>query len=124
MGNLIAYSGISTKIKAMERWRIRESQFEAMSGLQTVSEAVQFLKQFPPYASLFTGAEEGELHRGDIEQRLNQSQYSDFAKLYRFASVMIFSGVFSHRSSWRENATVGTVRIMEITTVKSSESAT
>lgn len=87
MGNLIAYSGISTKIKAMERWRIREAQFEAMSHLQTVSEAVQFLKQFPPYASLFAGAEEGELHRGDIEKRLNQSQYSDFAKLYRFASV-------------------------------------
>ena len=45
-------------------------------------------------------------------------------RMYRFASVRIFSGVFSHRSSWRENATVGTVRIMEITTVKSSESAT
>ena len=87
MGNLIAYSGISTKIKAMERWRIHESQFEAMSQLQTVSEAVQFLKQFPPYAALFSGAEEGEIHRGDIEQRLNQSQYRDFAKLYRFASA-------------------------------------
>ena len=33
MGSLISYSGISTKVKAMERFRIRPEQFEAMADL-------------------------------------------------------------------------------------------
>lgn len=87
MGSLIAYSGISTKVKAMERWRISDAQFEQMASLATVPEAVQFLKQFPPYAVIFEATEEKELHRGYIEQKLNQSQYREFAKLYRFSGV-------------------------------------
>ena len=35
MGSLITYSGIATKVKAMERWRISDSQFEEM-GLKPV----------------------------------------------------------------------------------------
>ena len=30
MGGLISYSGISTKIRAMERWRISDAQFSQM----------------------------------------------------------------------------------------------
>ena len=40
MGSLISYSGISTKVKAMERFRIRPEQFEAMADLGSVPEAV------------------------------------------------------------------------------------
>ena len=36
MGSLISYSGISTKVKAMERFRIRPEQFEAMADLGSV----------------------------------------------------------------------------------------
>ena len=39
MGSLISYSGISTKVKAMERFRIRPEQFEAMADLGSVPEA-------------------------------------------------------------------------------------
>lgn len=87
MGSLIAYSGIVAKIKAMERWRITDGQFQSMAALETVPEAVRFLKQFPPYEAIFAGAEDEALHRGYIEHLLNQSQYRDFAKLYRFAGV-------------------------------------
>ena len=31
MGNLMAYSAIVTKIKAMERWRLTDQQFEEMA---------------------------------------------------------------------------------------------
>ena len=44
MGSLIHYSGISTKIRAMERWRIKPEQFEQMAALESVSEAVRFLR--------------------------------------------------------------------------------
>ena len=49
MGSLISYSGISTKVKAMERFRIRPEQFEAMADLGSVPEAVQFLRSNPSY---------------------------------------------------------------------------
>ena len=35
MGSLIAYSGIATKVKAMERWRIKDEQFLEMAALET-----------------------------------------------------------------------------------------
>lgn len=87
MDGLITYSGITTKVKAMERWRLRERQFEEMSSLGSVPEAVGYLKQFLPYREIFEGVDSGKLHRGLIEQLLNLSQYRDFARLYKFANI-------------------------------------
>ena len=87
MGSLIHYSGISTKIRAMERWRIKPEQFEQMAALESVPEAVRFLRSLPPYEKIFSGVEDKELHRGRIEQLLNLAQYEDFASLYQFANM-------------------------------------
>ena len=87
MGSLITYSGIATKVKAMERWRIKDEQFEEMAALESVPEAVDYLRRFLPYREIFEEAEEKDMHRGSIEQRLNLSQYRDFAKLYKFANL-------------------------------------
>lgn len=87
MSSLIAYSGITTKVRAMERWRIKDEQFREMAAQETVAEAVEYLRRFPPYADIFAGLDEGSLHRGMIEEQLNLSQYRDFAKLYRFANI-------------------------------------
>lgn len=87
MGSLITYSGITTKVKAMERWRIKDEQFEEMAGLESVPEAVEYLRRFLPYREIFRDLEDKDLHRGSIEQRLNLSQYRDFAKLYKFANI-------------------------------------
>ena len=46
MGSLIAYSGIATKVKAMERWRIKDEQFLEMAALETVPDAVQYCVPF------------------------------------------------------------------------------
>lgn len=87
MCSLITYSGIATKVKAMERWRIKEEQFAEMASLETVPEAVEYLRRFPPYEEIFNGVEDKELHRGNIERHLDLSQYRDFAKLYKFANL-------------------------------------
>lgn len=55
MGSLIAYSGITTKVKAMERWRISDSQFEEMGLLESVPEAVDYLRRFRPTGISLTG---------------------------------------------------------------------
>lgn len=87
MGNLLSYSGITTKVRAMESHLITDSQFREMAALETVSEAVEYLKRLPAYEDLFSNLEDKELHRGPIEQRLILSLYQDFAKLYRFGNL-------------------------------------
>lgn len=87
MGGLLSYSGITTKVRAMESHLITDSQFREMAGLDSVPSAVEYLRKLPAYEELFKNMEGVELHRGAIEQRLILSQYGDFAKLYRFANL-------------------------------------
>lgn len=87
MGSLLAYSGITTKVKAMKSHLITDDQFREMAALNTVTEAVEYLRQQPAYGDLFAGLEDTALHRGGIEERLSLSLYRDFAKLYRFSNL-------------------------------------
>lgn len=87
MGNLLSYSGITTKVRAMGSNLITNSQLCEMAALETVSDAVEYLKQLPAYKGLFTGLEGATPHRGAIEQRLSLSLYQDFARLYRFSNL-------------------------------------
>ena len=87
MGSLIAYSGIATKVRAMERWQIKDGQFAEMGTLESVPQVLEYLRRFPPYEAIFRDVGEQDLHRGSIEQQLNLSQYRDFAKLYKFANL-------------------------------------
>lgn len=87
MGSLLAYSGITTKVRSMESRLITDEQFREMAALETVADAMEYLKRQPDYADVFSNLEETELHRSAIEQRLTLSQYEDFAKLYQFANL-------------------------------------
>lgn len=86
MGSLLTYSGISTKVRAMEGRLITDRQFREMCMLDDVQAAVEFLKNHPAYRDLFADLDESELHRSGIEQRLSISLYRDFSKLYRFSN--------------------------------------
>lgn len=87
MGSLLTYSGITTKVRAMESHLITDSQFREMAALESVNSAVEYLRRLPAYTDVFANLDGVELHRGAIEQRLILSQYGDFAKLYRFANL-------------------------------------
>lgn len=87
MGDLLSYSGITTKVRAMQSHLITENQFREMAGLSTVSDAVDYLSHLKAYQGLFSDLEGTGLHRGAIEQRLILSLYQDFAKLYRFSNL-------------------------------------
>ena len=45
MGNLLAYSGIVTKVRAMEGKLLKPKQFEIIAGLGSVPEIVEYLKK-------------------------------------------------------------------------------
>ena len=87
MKGLFTYSGLTTKIRAMQGHLLNDRNFREIVELPNVPAAVSYLKQQPSYAELFQWLEESSLHRGHIEQILHLAVYRDFSKLYRFSNL-------------------------------------
>lgn len=87
MRGLLAYSGLSAKIKAMSSKLISDSEFREIASFTNVSEMVAFLKNHPAYRLEFQSADETALHRGEIEARLRYSVYNDYRKIYKFSNI-------------------------------------
>lgn len=86
MGNLLSYSGLSTKVRAMQSKLIGEAQFQEIAQMDSVPQVVAYLKKQPGFADLWADLDENSLHRGDIEKLLLHTVHQNFAKLYRFAN--------------------------------------
>ena len=84
MGNLLTYSGLTTKVRAMESRFFTERQYEELASLATVGEALEFIKSQPAYGEVLASAD-SSTHRSELEKLLLLSRYRDFEKLYRFA---------------------------------------
>lgn len=87
MEGLLTYSGITTKVRAMESHLLTREQLKELAASDNVAEAVDYLKQQPAYEEVFAGMEQDSMHRGKIEQKLSISLYRDYTKLYRFATL-------------------------------------
>lgn len=87
MNYLLAYSGLTTKVRAMEHNLLKSEDYEQIMNLSSVAELVGYLQNHPAYQDIFDGIETTDLHRGSLEQLLYLSKYQSFAKLYNFASV-------------------------------------
>jgi len=87
MGNLLTYSAITAKIRAMQGRLLKEEDFLKLAARDSVPAAVEMLKTYPSYRQVFAGLEDEELHREQIERLLWLSLYQDYSSLYRFASV-------------------------------------
>ena len=68
MGNVMAYSGLTTKIRAMQAKLLTQADYETISGFTDVVQVVEFLKTKPAYAVYMDQLELAHLHRGDIEK--------------------------------------------------------
>ena len=77
MGNLLEYSGIVTKIRAMEAQLLSPEQFTEIAKLGSVPEIADYLKKNTAYADVLDTLAEDQLHRGDIEKVLVQYLYRD-----------------------------------------------
>lgn len=84
--NLLAYSGIATKVKAMSSHLITEQEYRKLASFSNVQDVAQYLKAHPTYRNEFAESDSTMLHRGEMEQILRYSIYDDYLKLYRFAS--------------------------------------
>lgn len=87
MSKLLEYSGITTKVKAMKSTFIKYSEYQVIANLETVSDFVTYLKNHPGYGHIFQGMDEHDIHRGQAEDILKNGLYTDFMKLYQFATI-------------------------------------
>lgn len=87
MGNVMTYSGIVTKIRAMQSKLLSSEDYKTIASMRNVSEVISFLKDHPSYGEFINELDESLYHRGNVEKVLYQSVYKDFTKLYRFSSL-------------------------------------
>ncbi|MGI6069520.1 MAG: V0D/AC39 family V-type ATPase subunit [Blautia sp.] len=87
MGNILSYSGLSTKIRAMQSKLTTDVQFEEIAALENVPQIVAYLKKTPEYKEIWADLDEGNLHRGQVEKLLQKSIFQDFTKIYHFANM-------------------------------------
>lgn len=78
MSGLLSYSGLTTKIRAMQSHLLNDQNFREIVELESVPQAVSYLKQHKGYEDLFEGYNEADLHRGQIEKMLRLTVYRDF----------------------------------------------
>ena len=84
-GNLVAYSGMTTKIRAMKNKLLSPEQYEEITHFTTVAELISFLQTTPAYGEVLSSMDPALAHRGEVESRMTFSTYSDFSKIYHFA---------------------------------------
>ena len=87
MGSLLSYSGLTTKIRAMQSRLLTDDQYRELAELKSVPQTVTYLKQQPAYEAILDSLSEEALHRGKIEQLLVNSIYRDFTKIYQFSNM-------------------------------------
>ena len=87
MGNLLAYSGIATKVRAMEAKLLGPGDFEEIAAMKSVPEVVSWLIQNSTYKEVLESLDPELIHRGNIEKLLQLSLYHDYTKIYRFCSL-------------------------------------
>lgn len=87
MSNLLAYSGLATKIRAMQSKLLTDQEYRELAGITSVPLAVAYLRQKSSYSQIWASLNEHDLHRGEIEKLLINSVYNDFARIYLFADM-------------------------------------
>ena len=87
MGELLAYSGVSVKLRAMQSRLFTREEYQELGSSKNVEEALEYLRRHPAYQQVFSRYEGWDLHREQIENILDESIGIDFQKIYRFSSV-------------------------------------
>ena len=87
MGSLLSYSGVVTKIRAMEKHLISDDEFREIVSLPSVPAIEAYLMKNPRYAEEFRGFPAEEIHRGVLESILGCTVFRDYVKIFHFCST-------------------------------------
>ncbi|MDO5135875.1 MAG: V-type ATPase subunit [Eubacteriales bacterium] len=86
MGSVLSYSGLSTKIRAMQSRLTTDEQLREILQLPNVPQVAAYLKRTPEYMTAWAGLDENDLHRGQMEKLLKKSIFRNFSRIYHFAN--------------------------------------
>jgi V/A-type H+/Na+-transporting ATPase subunit C len=86
MSNLLVYSGIVTKTKALEAKSVKSAEYQSIANFESTADFIAYLKSHPGYGGVFAGIDENLIHRGQVEGMIINCLYQDFSKLYRFSN--------------------------------------
>ena len=86
MNNILEYSAICTKIKALEAKLMNNETYTKLIKSQNVKEALMFINDNTSYNNVFKNIDIENIHRPEVERILTLSKYRDYSKLYKFAS--------------------------------------
>lgn len=89
MGNLMSYSGIVTKIRAMQAKLLTEQDFEDIANLRTVPDVISYLKEKPAYQEFMNQMDISLYHRRHVEKVLIQSLYNDYTRIFQFSGLEV-----------------------------------
>lgn len=81
MGNVMAYSGIVTKVHGMQAKLLSEEELEEVASKKTVPEVIEYLKEKPAYAEYMNRLEVKLYHRRNVEKVLYQSLYARLVQI-------------------------------------------
>ena len=84
MGNVMTYSGITVKIRAMQAKLLKDGDYEQIASMRSVPEVTEFLKEKPAYEKYLEEMDSTFYHRGNVEKILYQSLFDDYSRIFRF----------------------------------------
>lgn len=83
-GDLLKYSGLVTKTRAMCGRLLGEEELSGLSDYEAVEDFIAFLRESKSYAPMYRSHDEIQ-HRAQVEAVIDGSLYADYQKLYQFA---------------------------------------
>lgn len=84
MRNVMTYSGITVKIRAMQAKLLKDGDYEQIASMRSVPEVTEFLKEKPAYEKYLEEMDSTLYHRGNVEKILYQSLFDDYSRIFRF----------------------------------------
>lgn len=100
MLSTLASNAILSKARAMYGRRLTDQDYKDLLACQTVAEVAAYLKNHTTYKQVLAGVNENSVHRGQLEAKLKQKLFEDFASLCRYELSVgeYFSGYLIVRS--------------------------
>lgn len=85
MSELLEYSGLATKIKAMKAKLLTEADYYNLMEQGSIAGIVSYLKKTESYRKALAGENESAIRRHRLEELVRATLYSDFDKIYKFS---------------------------------------
>ncbi len=86
MNSLLSFSGVVTKIRAMQKNLLTDDDFREIVSMPDIAAAYAYLKKNPAYSKVFDHIDENDIHREALEEVLGGIVYRDFAKIFNFCN--------------------------------------